>query len=342
MNHVIFLIALFFSLPCFNNKKYPLFIFSFFLLFLFLALRYDYGNDYMSYYYIHMSINEGLKAWGENDILFKYLNILIPNFYLLISITSLFYISTIYFLIRNTLEIKKYWFAILLLLINPYLFLMQLSSIRQTIAACFIVFSFYFATKRKYLYYIFFVLIATGFHKSAIVLLPVYFLLNESRVNRKTYVLIYVFLGFLLGTSLLETILNEALYYFPSYLSFIEQGLHNSLRSLLISSFFFFLVTFNINKLQGKEIIYGKIALIATIISLLTFKLSMISRIGMYFNIYLIIAIPLIFSRLKFKANAQILFVIMITIYLLRYVSFFSNPLWIPYYSTYRTIFGIY
>lgn len=340
MTHIVFLIAILFSLPVLN-KKYPFFIFSFFTLFLFLALRYNYGNDYMSYYNIHAAMNEGREAWGENDILFKYLNLLISNFYLLISITSLFYLFTIYFLIKSNLRVKQYWLALLILLINPYLFLIHLSSIRQTIAICFVVFAFHFAKKRKLLKYLLFIIIAAGFHQSALILLPVYFLLNESKLNKKRIILTFGFIVILLITPLFEIILNKALEYFPSYYYYVEQDAQNSLRATLISSFFFFLIIFNINKLEGKEIIYGKLSLFATVISILSIKLSMLTRVGMYFDIFLIIGIPLILSRLKNKVSKQILFIIIIAIYLLKYFAFFENPLWSGGYGTYRTILDV-
>ena len=141
MVHVIFLIALFCMIPELN-KKQPFRFLSFAVLFLFLALRYDYGNDYMGYYNIHSSLNAGMPAWGQNDILFKNLNLLIPNFYIYIAVISLFYIYTIYFLISKNLNVRRYWFAILILLINPYLFLVHLSGIRQTLAICFLYLQF--------------------------------------------------------------------------------------------------------------------------------------------------------------------------------------------------------
>ncbi|MFD0826425.1 EpsG family protein [Neobacillus sp. M.A.Huq-85] len=340
MTHLIFLFALFFTFPDLN-KRYPVYIITFFSLFLFLALRYDYGNDYMQYYSIHNLFVNGQSAWGENDILFKYLNLLIPNFYLFIAITSLFYILTIYLLIKKNLRVKDYWLSVMLLLINPYLFLVQLSSIRQTIAICFFVIAVNFAVKRKLLLFLLFILIAAGFHSSAIVLLPLYFVLNDSKIKKKWFVLITVLTAILIGTPLFDLIMTRVLVYLPlNYTAYFEQGLTGSLRATLISSVFFFIVLFNINRLDGKEIIYGKLSLIGTIISLLAIKLSMIARLGMYFEIFLILTLVQILLKIKVKAYRQLLFIIVIIIYLLRYVSFFLNPLWAEHYVIYRTILG--
>lgn len=340
MTHIVFLFALFCAFPDLN-KKYHFRIYTFAVLFLFLALRYDYGNDYMSYLETHKRINIGLAAWGDDNILFKHLCLLIPNYYIFIAITSFFYILTIYYLIKNNIEVKQYWFAILILLINPYLFLIHLSSIKQTLAICFFIYAVNFAIKRNLIMYIIFTLIAVGIHSSAIILLPLYFLLTDKKFNKKWIFITYAILVLLLVTPLFEIITYKILEYMPRHYKYVylEKGLQNTLRSTLISSFFFFFIILNINKLKGKEIVYGKLSLIATIISILAIKLSMITRIGMYFDIFLIITIPQIFTRIENKLFKQILFTIMILIYILRYFSFFADPLWESFLH-YKTILG--
>lgn len=294
----------------------------------------------MGYYSIYSLINTGLSSWGQNDVLFKYLNLLIPNFFLFIALISLFYILVIYYMIKENLGIKQYWFATLLLLINPYLFLIHLSAIRQTLAICFFILAVNSASKRKLVMYIVFILLAVGMHPSAIILFPFYFIINEKKIRKKSIVAIFLVLIVLITTPLFDLVTLKILEYLPQhYMYYYEQGLQNSLRSTMISVFFFLLVIFNINKLEGKEIIYGKLSLLATIISLFVIKVSMISRVGMYFDVFLIISIPQIFNRIEKKLYRQILFILLITIYVLRYYSFFINPLWESYVN-YKTILG--
>lgn len=322
------------------NKKYPFYILSLGVLFLFLALRYDFGNDYMSYYRVHEAVNAGQQSTlGNKEIFYRSLNLLIPNFYVFVAIISFFYICTIFFLINRTLYRRHYWFALLILLINPYLFLVHLSSFRQTIAICFIVIAVHFLTKGKSVFYFLFVAVAIGFHQSALIMLPVYFLLNQKKIKaiKATTILGAVFL--LLLTPLFDIIIRWVLDFFPkSYSYYYEQGLQNSLRATIISSFYFFLIVLNLNKLNGKELIYGKLSLIATIISLLAYKVSMITRIGMYFDIFLIVTIPLVFSKMKKGKVRVIIFIAMLGIYILRYWSFFNNEVWIDSYRTYQSI----
>ena len=331
MTHIIFLIAMFCTIPSLN-KKAPFYILTFSTLFLFLALRYNYGNDYLSYFTIHNQINSGMSAWGENDTLFKYLNLTIKNFYWLIAFISMFYIVTIYYL-------NEYWISIFLLLFNPYLFLIHLSSLRQTIAICFIIWAVNLGIKRGFFSYLILILIACGFHKSAIVMLPLYFFMKESKIKKNNIITILIILTILMTTPLLNSILNKIIIYFPNnYKFYLEQGLQNSITSTLISGIFFIITILNINKLDGKSIVYGKLYLVSTIISILAFKVSMISRIGMYFDVFMIIAIPNILSKVKNRLYKSILLITIISICILRYVLFFTDPIWNEAYGTYRTI----
>ncbi|QII82416.1 EpsG family protein [Jeotgalibaca arthritidis] len=339
MVHLVFLGALFCTIPELN-KKYPFRFFTFAILFMFMALRYDYGNDYMSYLDIHTSINAGLYAWGADDTLFRILNIAVPNFFVMIALISLFYLIVVWYLLKINLKVSQYWFAVLILLINPYLFLIHLSALRQTLALCIFVFAVNFAVKRKLIPYAICILLATGMHSSAIILFPMYFFLTEKPFNKKYLLITIVGLGLLLLTPLFDIIANNVLDYLPNqYKFYYNQGLQNSIRATIISSFYLLLIAFNLGKLRGKEIIYGKLSLIATILSVLAIKVSMITRIGMYFELFLIITIPHIFNRIERKIYKQILFTVLIGIYLLRYYSFFTNPLWESF-REYQTILG--
>lgn len=335
--HLTFLFAWLFSLPIFN-KKVPFYIFSFWILLMFLALRYGYGTDYWSYLLKHKYMYVGSGSfWEQKEILYTYLNMLISNFHWLIAVISIFYVFTVQRLIKSSLSIKYYWLAIFVWLINPYLFLVHLSGLRQTIAICFFVFAVHFAIKRKLVPYLIFVVIAAGFHQSALFMLPVYFFLTEKKIRKVGFIVICSILGLLLATPLFDMILNQVIVYFPKYAMYVETIQQNSLRSILMTSFLFFLVAFNINKLEGKEIIYGKLALFATGIALLSIQFNMIGRVGMYFDIFLIVAIPLIVSKIKTMAYRQISILLIIAIYLLRYTSFLVNS---GGYETYKTILG--
>jgi len=163
--------------------------------------------------------------------------------------------------------------------------------------------------------------------------------MKESKIKKNNIITILIILTILMTTPLLNSILNKIIIYFPNnYKFYLEQGLQNSITSTLISGIFFIITILNINKLDGKSIVYGKLYLVSTIISILAFKVSMISRIGMYFDVFMIIAIPNILSKVKNRLYKSILLITIISICILRYVLFFTDPIWNEAYGTYRTI----
>lgn len=336
MTHIVFLLALFCSNPDLN-KKYPFRIFTFSILLLFLALRYGYGNDYFGYYAIHTLINSGSTAWGSSNILFRLMNLSTSNYDLFIAIISCIYIIGISFLIEKNMKKNLYWISICVLLINPYLFLIHLSGLRQTLAIVFLIFAVHFGTKRKPIIYVLFIFIAMGFHSSAVILFPLYFILNDKKFRKKEMFLSFIIIVLLLFSPLFDLMANEFFEYLPQYRHYYEMGIQNSIRSTVISSCFYLFIVLNINKLDGKELIYGKLSLIGTMISILAIKVSMISRIGMYFDIFLVLTIPHILDKYTSKSKKYIFLMIIISLYLLRYVSFFTTPLWESYFK-YRTI----
>lgn len=340
MTHFVFILATLFAHPDLN-KRYPFHFFSFCSLFLFLAFRFDYGNDYQSYSLIHKSINAGLSSWGQQDLLFKYFNLLIPNFYIFIALTSLIYIFAIYCLMKLNLKRCQYWIATALLLFNPYLFLVHLSTLRQTLAICCFIFAIIFIANGNQLMYIVCVFLGSGFHSSAILLLPLIFILNRKKLKKITIWVLILSLLLLITTPLFEQIIRYLSIFIPNqYMIYIKENLHNSIRSTIISSFFFFFILFNINKLENKELIYAKLSIIAATISILAIKLSMITRLGMYFDIFLIITIPHILSKMEKPLYRQVLLITIFLIFILRYCSFFNNPLWESFIH-YKTILRI-
>jgi len=340
MVHLVFAIALIFSAKFLNDRKVPFYILSFLTLFLFSALRYGYGNDYWSYYEGFQSIKLGLPAPVGEDILYKYLNLAMPNFNSLIVFISAFYVIVIYFLIKNNLKKGDYWLAIFILIINPYLFLIHLSALRQVLAILFFVLAVKFLISRNPIPYFALILISSLFHKSAIVLLPIYFVVNTKEISKSFIVLYTIVLYFLVFSPFFNNLLLKilSLDFFPSkYMYYYNQGLRNSLRATLISSYFYFLLAFNIKKFNYENIVYAKLSLIGISFNLLAYQIAMLTRIQMYFDVFFIISFPIIFSNMKNKFYKYFFLIVFIMIYILRYYSFFTNPLWEPFWH-YQTI----
>ena len=234
--------------------KNGLFI-SFLLIFLFLSFRYNYGNDYWSYYKGFQEINR----YVEFDIFDKQIHfepgwvvlckIFKPvGFFGMVGFLSFLYCYILYDLIKKYVPIKLYWLAVFILLFSSNFFLTHLSAMRQTLAILTFIFSIKFIFNKNIILYIAFILLASTFHSSALILLPVYFLqfvifkLNKFSVG--LIFILYIFI-FIFGEKI-KPFLNSVVTSFnEDYLFYDKEGEINSGIGLFIISFLFLLMLLN-------------------------------------------------------------------------------------------------
>lgn len=323
------------------------------------SIRYMYGNDYASYYHNYCRIKAGNNTIFKDEILFRILNEYSPSFYFLIVITSIIFILCIRYLITQNIGKKYAWISIFILLINPYIFLMHLSAIRQCMALCMFIVAVEFAIKKNFCGYLCMIILAICFHKSAMLLLPVYFVLYGKEIGwKRTFFILVVVLMLLFATDL-SNIAMEILEVFDdsNYNSYLSSGMGNSVRATILSSIYLMYGLLNLPDLKGKYLVYGKLYILSSCFAVLAYRISMLTRIQMYFEIYSIIIIPYIITNnkvdgkiiiygssmlktIKELLNRYILPCLIILIWGLRYYSFFANSMWEAF-REYHTIFSL-
>ena len=225
---------------------------------------------------------------------------------------------------------------------------------------CIFIFGVRYITEKNFVKYAAALVIAFLFHKSAILLLPVYFFINTKALNRKQLFIIVAAVAFLLMKFDFNTLMHMVARLFndPNYLHYSSMGLTNTLRATLLTGVFAVYVLMNTRKVTGEKAIYLKLYLIGTIMGVLAFRFSMITRMQMYFDIFSVVAIPAIMEQtpmtgklyIKIRrpvatvmdaVNRYVLPCTIRMIYILRYYSFFTNPMWASF-RTYRTIFSVF
>lgn len=342
-----------------GRKKEVVLNSAFMILAFMTSIRYMYGNDYLSYYRNYNYIKAGNDTIFQDEILYRWLNECLPSFYILIAFTSIIFVLCIHYLIIHNIEKQYVWLSLFILLINPYIFLMHLSAIRQCMALCMFIIAVEFAIRKKIWGYIGMILCATCFHKSAVLLLPIYFVICGKRIGWKRIFLIIGILLIMLFALDLNNIAKEIIQIFDdsNYNSYLASEMGNSMRATLLSSIYLIYGLLNLPRLKGKYLVYGKLYVISTCLSVLAYKISMLTRIQMYFEIYSIVIIPNIIMSNKLDGkiiiyrnnmlktfqemlNMYVFPCLMYVIYLLRYYSFFTNPMWKAF-GEYHTIFSL-
>ena len=174
-------------------------IFSLIFLILIGYTRYEFGADYVSYYKIYNYIlNNEIEQVKRFELGYIFLNKVFIFFKLhfnaLIGTITLFNLILIYKTIFFILEKTKYFYLCIFTYMSLYsLFFYHLSMIRQSIAISLFFYSIKFIYNKKFKEYIFIIIIATFFHKSAILLLPVYFFIQVNTLKIMYYNLFLIF-----------------------------------------------------------------------------------------------------------------------------------------------------
>jgi hypothetical protein len=159
----------------YKNSKFVLQL-VFFIIFLFTALRYNYGTDYTVYYkifnFVHSFsdifskdpvVSNVEKGWLFLCYLFKPV-----GFFGMIIFVSAFICYTYYSLIKKYVNVNYYWLAVLIYVFFFDIMLIQFSAIRQAVAISIFLFSIrYLDEKRSPVKYILLILLAGMIHASA-------------------------------------------------------------------------------------------------------------------------------------------------------------------------------
>lgn len=154
------------------------------------GLRYNVGVDHLMYLQFYEDMAK--QGWITRETLesgflfimkvFTGLNLHFFFFFAFLAAVQLFFI---YYAFRY----KKYLLPYigLFIMLGPF-FLTWMNGIRQCIVMCFFIFSIEFIQQRKFFHYIISIILASFIHKSAYMLIPIYFLLwKPSYIGENKY-----------------------------------------------------------------------------------------------------------------------------------------------------------
>lgn len=327
--------------------------FGFSFIIILFSLRYRYGNDYISYeaIYLHIaqsydishalryndyeagwvSLNYLLKPFGFQSVIF--LITLISNF-------------LIYKIIKKFVPTGWYWLAVSWYLLNPDLFLLNISMLRQGIAEILMLVAVCYAYKRKYFIPILLILIAVLLHKSSAIMIPFvllgYFceLMNiKYTIYLIVIICVYLITNENITTNLFNYIMqsNLNLEEFRKYVSEDDTGVRFGL-GVLLQIVAVLPILLNLYKYDA----YTKYLLLLYIISFIFLPFAsfsfMILRLRNFFILFGLLLFPMYLSKekdcpLKYVALTSI---IIYSVY--SYFGFFSSATYGYAYSTFYFI----
>ncbi len=279
-----------------NSFMMPVF---FFILFILLSLRAEtVGNDvqvYSGYFYKYSNLSFK-EIISMNDPLYWILcwsiSQLTDNFRWMMVVTAAIILMPI---AKLYCEDREYGFLKIVLFVNMTTFIMMFSGFRQAIAFSVGTIAYRYVRERKPLKFLFFVLVAIGFHHSAFMLLflyPLYYL----KIKRKHLIFVVPFLTvvFVFNRRIFTVLTQIFAYLFgESYDSKITStGAITTLILFIIFAVFCYIMTDE--KKSDRELIgLRNILLMAVLLQCF----APVHTLAMRLNYYYIIFIPLAISK---------------------------------------------
>ena len=350
------IIALLFALKGSLTKHSRGLLYSVISVFVFLAIRYDFGNDYLHYLERFHEINQynsfslDMFLIKGNEFGWVYLNHIFKpfGFFGMQIFLAGFSCYILYRFIEKYVHQKHYWFAMFIYIFQPYNMLVLSSAMRQAVVVSLFLLATDYLIQKKPFLYISIILFGSLFHTTALFLLPLVFL-SYVKIKPK---MIYIFLISVIPFFLIyfaNNISSQAsqlvfLYFKSEYsnhlnidISTSKVGIGYALNTIIYIIYFYNLKN---TKVTWQVLVFNLIVLSFLFIPL-SLSIPLISRVNFYFTPFLMVGYPLALENMK-KQSHKFMFIALIifsTIY--QYFYFFNSPTWTEKFYEYKTIFSI-
>lgn len=293
------------------NYKKPAFVFA--SLGVFLAIRYNVGNDYAEYTNVLNEITEGFyTTYFEYGFVFFYKIFHSPEvFFAVLSLLSIFllykgfkYFST------------EYLYISILVYYSTFFVIFNIHLIRQSVAIFFVFGAYIFLHKKKYLQCILLILLASSFHKSAIIVFPFCFLISMSLTKNTRLIVLGIATLFYMIFTFFKTQVFGVLSFIPIthrfavvYYNMTYSSGYGISVGLLFDIILFLFVNSRRN-LSSKQAFLLNIFLCALFINIACNSFNVALRLGYYFRL---VSVFLFVSLIKIKP--KIFFYLFLIIY---------------------------
>ena len=291
------------------------------LIILFVGLRYDVGFDFNSYrlifenidfsYFDKLIVYISYNQFSVVEIGYGLLNLLIKT--LKLPYCVLIFLISIITLFPKFKLIKYYspYYFLSLVVLVPTLVSSDMGQIRQGIALSIVISSFFQIVKRRKSRYIILILLASSFHVSSLLFLPIYWIVR-CNINRIFLIIFICIAGIINYSGIMRYAIEQLAVMLPSFISFkliayLEMetyylGFTITLiyRLFILYCFYYFYK----NDFNDKKQSFIKYLFIIYYTGIILFLfLGALPQLGgrgsLYFKIFDVVIIPLIIVRIK-------------------------------------------
>lgn len=317
---------------------------AFFVLFVFLALRYQYGNDYANY--LRRFKQEGTDILAPFEPGWEFLCVVFRplGFFAMVGVLAAFNAWTYYRFVKAYVPREYFGYGVFLYLFNPYFMLVHSSAMRQSIAISLFLWGIRFIIERRIILYMALVALAATFHTSALVLAPVFLLTYTTGRMRFVVGLVALLLygGAIAAASELAPYLSSFVSSYAEryevYAGGVELG---SGVGLAFGAIVLAVILIGALRQVGAGAVLFRLAIVSYFATVPLAMMNVIAgRIGMYFSPALIAVIPIVGSGFRDRRLGRLFLAAYALMTVVFFYLFFQSDPWREPFGTYMTIFS--
>lgn len=305
------------------------------------GFRYGVGKDYFTYensfYYDYNSSFEPI--YNLFSVIIK--NTMGEFFYLTLIISFLTNLFIYLGIVKR--DIKNIYAILAIFIYMSSMALIFANLMRQGLSVAIFFYCSSFIKERNFKKYLTYIILGAGFHISMLLMLPLYFV-RKLKITLKIYSLLIIAAYTMVITGFSQIAINKIAFYLPNY-SFYYNSSFFFLKDYDVLSYgvlvkvilLFLLLLFTRKVNYQLEVNYYMLGLVINVLSISSF---MFDRIGIYFQIFGLVAIPQLLLFIKNSRLKKLLFLLTLIISILLLAqSLFINPE--SSMLKYRSIFSI-
>lgn len=329
---------------------------AFLVLTSFVAIRYNWGNDYSGYledFHISNSYSVRSDAYINThaELGWIFLNRLFKpiGFFGFTIVITIFEYFVIYRLVKQYVPKDWYWLSLFVFIFNADFMLITSSMMRQFLAMTVVLVAIDFIIKKKWYISLLLIYIASLFHTSALIFLPLSFIgfinyrlsLMSVIILFGSYMFLYFFSEVLFENTLLKLLQFDQLKRYQGYVSY--EPLNNGGTGMGVIFFTILLFILLLNQKNQSPAI--RLVFILYFLSYYFYTFGtiapLIGRLGYYFSILQIVAFPCLFKTMKKNIWYYALLAGIIIINIKGFFVFFDPAdIWRRWFYNYQTIFS--
>lgn len=303
------LILLWAAIFCFHKpskKKNLIFIIiSFTQLLIVSILRYQIGYDYNMYAVGFRFMQEdgfaimSYKDWETGFVFIsKLLGLIFPNFLYYIGFFAVVtLVSAAVFIYKNS-EVP--WISTVLY-VNVFLFFMTMNFIRQAVALSLVMLAWHFIKRNKFWPFLIIILIASLFHQTVLIMIPLYFMVKMKVGLKELIVYAYLLLWFYISSTGFINIITSFFHEEYSGSVFITKGISlvYAILPVVITIIAFFLSKASSLNLTTENKYLINFTLITSLFSITSSRHSIIERLSFYTLIFMVLLVPVMYKSIR-------------------------------------------